>query len=159
MSDSEEEDVGEKSPMLIDLTVEGKTEKPSKKRRKRDKSKSDMDRNSKSKLGQLSTKDVQKGLKDNTFELMPVTDGKSDMWKTFARVGVAGTHEKLDFAGCINCNLVYKFTRSTGTTAFVEHAGNCVSKSHGKDEGPINKFLKKTVPQELKRNIYTALAQ
>ena len=28
MSDSEEEDVGEKSPMLIDLTVEGKTEKP-----------------------------------------------------------------------------------------------------------------------------------
>ena len=119
-----------------------------------------MDRSArKSKSGQLSTKEVQKRLKDNSFELIPVTDKKSDMWKTFARVGVAGTHEELDFAGCINCNLVYKFTRSTGTTAFVEHAGHCTSKPHGKDGGPMDEFLKKTVPQDLKRDIYTALAQ
>ena len=159
MSDNDEDNLGEESSVLIDLTIEEKTAKPSKKRPKRDSSRSEVDRSSESKLGHLSTKEVQKGVRDNTSELSPVTDARSDMWKTFARVVVAGTHEKLDFVSCVNCNMVYKFTRSTGTTVFVEHAGHCVPKLHGKDEGPMDKFLKKTVPQELKRNIYTALAQ
>ena len=159
MSDFEEEDVGGRSRVLIDLTADGETAKLSKKRQKCNKSKLDVNRSSKSKLGQLSTKEVQKGIEDDSFELILVTDGRSEMWKNFARICVAGTHKRLDFASCVNCHLVNKFKRSTGTTAFVEHAGHCVPKPHGKDEGPLDKSRKKTVPQELKRNIYTALAK
>ena len=116
-------------------------------------------RNSDTALGQLTRKEVQKGLRDGVYEHMPVSDLRSDIWESFSRVAVAGTAEKLDFAGCLNCNLVYRFTRTTGTTALREHADRCKTKTNKQEEGPMDKYVKVDVPKELKQIISNALAQ
>ena len=90
---------------------------------------------------------------------MPVSDLRSEIWKTFSRVVEAGTAEKLDFAGCLSCNQVYRFTRATGTLALHQHAERCTAKTSKKGEGPMDKYMKVEVSKELKQIIYTALAQ
>ena len=117
-------------------------------------------RNSGQTQDEILVKDIKAGLSTGLYDCVAILDGKSAVWKSYMRVVTSDTAESMDYVCCMGCNLVYRFGKTSGTTALSRHAMKCKSSKAGLfNNHTLDDYIKPKLSMESKNIISTALAQ